>query len=303
MQYKLGNIQIDLKDQTCIMSGPYISGKLNPQINLYIRATNLCNCRCEFCEYHGESTEFNLAEFERVIKILSNHGIIGKIQITGGEPTLCSDIYNIVRILRENFPNHFIGINSNGTNLETLVSLSDKLLSGKDGVSNIAISRHHYDDEINREIFGTNRVPNKYELRDFINTVGTEKIHISCNIQKSYIGNLSEMYKFLDMASSIGCTDVGFVGLMGVNNYSKKEKVDFYNILDDENALEHIKTREFTERHNWCRCANYVYIANSTAREISFYARQVLNTRESVNTLVFDGQKLRLGFSGPVINI
>lgn len=303
MQYKLGDTMIDLKDQTCIMSGPYISGKLNPQINLYIRATNLCNCKCRFCEYHGENTVFNIEEFERVIKTLSIQGIIGKIQITGGEPTLCPDIYNIVRILRDNFPNHFIGINSNGTNIETLVSLSNKLLNGNDGVSNIAISRHHYDDEINKEIFGNNNIPNKEELRKFIDTVGTEKIHISCNIQKNYIGSLTEMYKFLDMASSIGCTDVGFVGLMDVNEYSREEKLDFYDLLDDETALEHMKTREFTERHGWCRCANYVYIANSTAQEISFYARQVLNLKESVNTLVFDGQKLRLGFSGPIINI
>lgn len=300
MQYKLGDKTIELKTETCRRQGNYISGQLNPQINLYIRATNICNCRCRFCEYHGELVEFNMTEFSRIIKILANLGIIGKIQITGGEPTLCPDIYDIVKTLRDNLPNHFIGINSNGTNLKTL----ERLLTGEYKVSNIAISRHHYDDEINREIFRSSNVPTKEELKEFINTVGTEKVHISCNIQKSYIGNLAEMYKFLDMASSIGCTDVGFVGLMAINDYSRLEKIDFYDMIDTENiGIEHIKTREFIEKHGWCRCANYVYIANSTAKEISFYARQVLNLEESVNTLVFDGNKLRIGFSGPVINI
>lgn len=88
--------------------------------------------------------------------------ILGRIQITGGEPTLAENLNEVVNCIRQYFPDRFIGINSNGYNLCKLIEVS-----------------------------------NEESLKEFISTVGEDKVHFSCNLIKGYIDSLSEIEKYI----------------------------------------------------------------------------------------------------------
>jgi molybdenum cofactor biosynthesis enzyme MoaA len=295
MQYDYNGTIIELKDRVC-QYWDTTPGEINPQVNLYIRATNICNAHCKFCEYHGDKKEFSIDRLNKVLDDLAKRGIIGKIQITGGEPSTLGDkLRDIARATRDRFENRFIGVNSNGYSLSTLESISGI-------VDNYAISRHHYNDAKNREIFGTTKVPNEYELEGFIAAVGTGKVHFSCNLMKNGIGTLDEIKKYLDWVSSIGCNDVGFVTLMNANQFCKDNQVIFDTCGIDD-SIEFTEYARFVKSGNACRCSNYLYFCKTTCKMVDIYGRFVLDTKASTGLISFDGVNLRSGFSGDIINI
>ncbi len=70
------------------------------------------------------------------------------------------------------FPLVKTSVNTNGSRL--------KDLEGIDVLDNIALSRHHYDDEINNQIFGINTADT-----DILDSFKDKhKLHLSCNLIK-----------------------------------------------------------------------------------------------------------------------
>lgn len=295
MQYNYNGTMIELKDNLCqLYDNPIIP--IDPQTNLYIRVTNLCNANCKFCEYHGKKQPFNLERLDTALADLASREIIGKIQLTGGEPSIIGDqLVSIVETVRKHFPTEFIGINSNGYNIGLLESIANK-------VSNISISRHHYSDDMNWEIFGVDTVPDTIELRKFINSVGSAKVHLSCNLIAGYIDSYDSIKKYLDYVSSIGCMDVGFVTLMGINEYSKENQITF-NSLHLESVADFLEYKRYTKQCNKCRCANYLYFSRQTGQIVDLYGRFVMDKDDTPGILSFDGENLRYGFGGPIISI
>ena len=293
MEYDFNGISINLKDQVCTLEG-CIPGKIYPQANLYVRVENRCNANCKFCEYHGEYREFNL-EYFKIISDLNKRGIVGKIQITGGEPTINNKLNDIVKIIREYFPDRFVGINTNGYNLGILEKL-------KDDVDNFAISRHHFDDNINQCIFGTNSIPSNLDIKDFIDKVGSDKVHITCNLMKDYINDEQAISEFLEKLTSVtGCNDFGLVTLMPINVYSKDQKVEFNKTGIDE-SNDYLRYRQYT-KGDCCRCANYMYYCNSCNAISKLYGRFVMKNKDTTGILVYDLDTLKSGFNGPVIHV
>ena len=192
MIYDFNGTKIKLKEWVCQL-WDYIPGEIAPQVNLYIRLNNSCNANCKFCEYHGKEVEFDFEKLDKALVELINRDILGKIQITGGETSLYSDrLQRVVDIIRNRCGDEtFVSINTNGFNLDNLKSVVDK-------VDNYAISRHHYLDCVNKEIFRTNNVPTSEELKKFIREVGQDKVHMSCNLMKSGISNIVEVKNYLE---------------------------------------------------------------------------------------------------------
>lgn len=295
MKYNFNGTEIELRDKLCKL-WDNDCGTMTPQVNLYVRIGNSCNADCKFCTYHGENTEFNLEKFEDAIKELYNRGILGKIQITGGEPSLYRDrLILVLRIVRKYFPDRFVSINSNGYDLLTLIEV-------KDLVDNFAISRHHYDEDINRQIFNNLNVPLANQLKVFIQVVGSEKIHFSCTLCKDGIHNLDEVKKYLEFCSSIGCNDVGFVTLMDTNKFAIDNQIVFDNIGIEESS-DFLKHTEYTKAGGCCRCANYLYLCKSTNKLIDIYGRFVAEKDNTPGIISFDIDTLREGFNGKIIRI
>ena len=115
-------------------------GRRFPYIRLSI--TDVCNFKCGYCLPNGyqkdksdNRTFLSLEEVQRLAKGLSELGI-SKIRLTGGEPTVRKDFFDIVKILKQNSGIKKTVITTNGYKLN---QLAEQIVeSGLDGI-NISI--------------------------------------------------------------------------------------------------------------------------------------------------------------------
>ncbi len=123
-------------------------GRSFPYIRLSI--TDVCNFKCGYCLPKGYQIDksdnrkfLHLDEIRRLARALSELGV-SKIRLTGGEPTVRKDFFDIVKTIKENSGIKKIVITTNGYNLDKIANKIKE--SDLDGV-NISI------DSLNRETF------------------------------------------------------------------------------------------------------------------------------------------------------
>ncbi len=123
-------------------------GRKFPYFRLSI--TDVCNFKCGYCLPNGyqvdksdHRTFLKIDEIERLARGLSELGVC-KIRLTGGEPTIRKDFFDIVKLIKEKPGIKKIVITTNGYRLNKIAhQIKD---SGLDGI-NISI------DSLNREKF------------------------------------------------------------------------------------------------------------------------------------------------------
>ncbi len=122
-----------------------------PVKSLRVQVNTTCNFKCFFCHMEGtgiHSASMSPDEIETVIKVAAKWGV-NKIKFTGGEPTLRSDIVEIVERTRK----HISGNISMTTNGVMLPKLAGKLKEA--GLDRVNISMHSIDREGFEFITGT----------------------------------------------------------------------------------------------------------------------------------------------------
>jgi cyclic pyranopterin phosphate synthase len=115
-------------------------GRKFPYIRLSI--SDVCNFKCGYCLPDGykidksdNRTFINTEEIKRLAKALSELGV-SKIRLTGGEPTIRKDFFEIIKIIKENSGIKKTVITTNGYKLDKIAN--DIKNSGLDGI-NISI--------------------------------------------------------------------------------------------------------------------------------------------------------------------
>ena len=123
-------------------------GRKFPYIRMSI--TEVCNFKCGYCLPNGYQADksdnrkfLNIDEIRRLAKGFSELGV-QKIRLTGGEPTVRKDFFEIVKILKNETSIKKIVITTNGYHLDQKAKLL--IDSGLDGI-NISI------DSLDRETF------------------------------------------------------------------------------------------------------------------------------------------------------
>jgi len=123
-------------------------GRTFPYIRLSI--TDVCNFKCGYCLPNGYQIDksdnrkfLHLNEVKRLAKALSELGV-NKIRLTGGEPTVRKDFFDIVKTIKENSGIKKTVITTNGYHLDKIAYRIKE--SGLDGI-NISI------DSLNKEVF------------------------------------------------------------------------------------------------------------------------------------------------------
>ena len=123
-------------------------GRSFPYIRLSI--TDVCNFKCGYCLPNGYQTDksdnrkfLHLDEIKRLAKALSELGV-SKIRLTGGEPTVRKDFFDIIKTIKENSGIKKTVITTNGYHLDKIAHKIKE--SNLDGI-NISI------DSLNRETF------------------------------------------------------------------------------------------------------------------------------------------------------
>lgn len=95
---------------------PLLRNAASSPIDIYFELTKRCNASCKDCFMNANSPQYNLpeislSEIEPIIRQFSNYGGF-YIRLTGGEPTIRKDFFDIVDLINEE--GIVIGLNSNG---------------------------------------------------------------------------------------------------------------------------------------------------------------------------------------------
>lgn len=278
---------IQLKSMSCA------HGHCQPQpipkaVNVFVKVTDCCNARCAFCSNggcHKNIEAFNHVKLWEVIDELREKDIIiNRINITGGEPSVASEIVNqiLATASTEQYLNIHLHLNTNG-----LVPASQDMMR-QPRWNSISMSLHHYDRDKLSEIYGVSISEKALEFED----IDLERVNASCNLIRGFIDNSDEVENMMKFAIALRLPRLGFVALMKVNDYCKKHYVDF-----DEINFTNIPHLYFTESRNRgadCKCSNYLY--NHNGRILEVYMRNYSNPNYCESSLLYDGQYLRQGF-------
>ena len=123
-------------------------GRKFPYIRLSI--SDVCNFKCGYCLPNGYKVDksdnrsfLNIEEIRRLAKALSELGV-SKIRLTGGEPTVRKDFFEIIKIIKKNSGIKKTVMTTNGYRLDKIAN--DIKNSGLDGI-NISI------DSLNSDTF------------------------------------------------------------------------------------------------------------------------------------------------------
>ena len=85
---------------------------------------------------------------------------------------------------------------------------------------------------------------------------------------------------------------IGFVALMPISDYCRKQFVDLEEIALD--SIPNVYYTYFKDRGKDCKCSNYLY--NRGLKILEIYMRNYMNPLYCESSLVYDGEFLRQGF-------
>ena len=261
---------IIVRDTLC-STDPSKSMIVEPSLRLYIKLTDACNADCMYCA-NRDSRDFGNIDFKKleyVIRYLLDRELLHGISITGGEPMMNPDKMNdLLNLIYSIEPSLEVAISTNGYKLREFLKMEhvNKLES-------IHISRHHYDDEVNYQIFGSRDVASTRDIIDLQEGLDDKRIiNINTLVMNDYIEDLRGIKRMLDYVGDVGVYKNGFVSLMKCNQYSKDHFINFNDIfkaLDESFYLGH-----HFYNGEYCECVDGVYLTNND-KMVEFYARMV----------------------------
>ena len=153
-------------------------GRSFPYIRLSI--TDVCNFKCGYCLPNGYQVDksdnrkfLHLEEIRRLAKVFSKLGVC-KIRLTGGEPTVRKDFFDIIKILKNEAGIKKVVITTNGYHLdEKARMLVDSGLNG------INISIDSLDRNTFKNVTGHDRLPEILKGINILQDLNFENIKIN----------------------------------------------------------------------------------------------------------------------------
>ena len=299
---KVLGTEIPVKSYICSADGVTYPKKSDPiQLQLSVCPTSFCPANCPFCIAENTKThrKLDIKRFETVLRRLKEEDRVRGVKITGGEPFSDAELLNnVVALLFEVFGFSLeVSISTNGIGLSRLHEIRNL-----ERIESIHISRHHYDDRLNRQLFGGGEVLTAENLKEIIGTVSYKDIFVlNCMLLRDYINSPEEAHKFLDFAISVGAGKVCFMTCTPINDYAKEQAIPFESVLRDEDRSL-LFTRQFSD-YEFCHCRDGVYLSPA-GDLIEFYGRSTTaDDCRYTRGLVYDAEDhLRDGFGGRILS-
>ena len=215
-------------------------GRTFPYIRLSI--TDVCNFKCGYCLPNGYQIDksdnrkfLQLEEIKRLAKVFSKLGVC-KIRLTGGEPTVRKDFFDIIKILKNEAGIKKVVITTNGYHLDKKAKMF--VDSGLNGIN---ISIDSLDRNTFKKVTGHDRLP---EILKGIK-----------NLQDLYFENIKINAVLLN---GINSSDKDFETWA---EFIKVNKVDFryIELMQTGDNLDYFKKyhisskifKEYLNKHNW----------------------------------------------------
>jgi len=215
-------------------------GRKFPYIRLSI--TDVCNFKCTYClpegykKNPGDTRSFmSTEEISRLTKALSELGVC-KIRLTGGEPTVRKDFFDILKDMKQNSNIPKVTMTTNGYRLNKIAKQLYE--TGLNGI-NISI------DTLNRETFkkltGHDRLNEILEGINILQKLGFNNIKVNAVLLKGINDTHEEFEKF--------------------GNFIKNNKIDFrfIELMQTGDNLDYFKKnhvsskifKDYLEKNKW----------------------------------------------------
>ena len=215
-------------------------GRKFPYIRMSI--TDVCNYKCTYClpqgykKTPGDMRKFMSAEeISRLTKALSELGVC-KIRLTGGEPTVRRDFFDILKDMKQNSNIPKITMTTNGYRLNKIAK--HLFEAGLDGI-NISI------DSFNRETFkrltGHDRLPEILDGIEILQKLNFKNIKINAVLLKGINDTYDDFEQF--------------------GSFIKKNKVDcrYIELMQTGDNLDYFRKyhvsskifKEYLNKNNW----------------------------------------------------
>lgn len=269
------------------------------QLMLTILITNWCPAHCPFCIAgdHSARDRVDPRKLETVLRALKAEDAIDYIAISGGEPMADPQLLDeVLCLIYEVFGTRMmVGVTTNGINLNRIHTLH-RLMD----LDRFRISRHHWDDARNRELFGIT-VPGADQLREVISgTKAQDLFAINCLLLRDWVGTHEAIRRQLDFVGSLGPALAAFITPTPVNDFTRIQRVDFHQILrrDDPDLM---FTKGYYEMDT-CHCQDGVAVTYA-GHVVEFYGRtSYTGSPDYVRGLVYGADNvLRAGYGGQIL--
>ena len=261
---------------------------------LNIVATNRCDLSCWYCFYYAERAGYvyepSIEDIKKMVEAVKKQpNIVVAVQLTGGEPTLREDLYDIVKTLREMGVRH-IQLNTHGIKFAKLYLESpEKAIKYAKSLREAGINTVYLSfDGVTPETNSKNHWEVPYTIEVFRNSGMTSVVFVPTvikNVNDSELGDIIKVAAYnMDVVRAVNFQPVSLVGMMRKQDRSRyritipevikkvEEQLDgeitkndwfpvgaavpiarFLELLDPS------KRAEFTT-HPACGAATYVYV-------------------------------------------
>jgi len=215
-------------------------GRSFPYIRLSI--TDICNFKCGYCLPNGYQIDkkdnrkfLHLDEIARLAKALSELGV-NKIRLTGGEPTVRKDFFEIIKIIKKNSGIKKTVITTNGYHLDKIAHEIKE--TGLDGIN---ISIDSLNSETFKKITGHDRLNEILKGIKILQDLNFKNIKINAVLLKGINDSEDDFNQW--------------------SNFIKQNKIDFryIELMQTGDNLDyfkkyHVPAKKFTDylnKHNW----------------------------------------------------
>ena len=216
-------------------------GRKFPYIRLSI--TDVCNYKCTYClpqgykKTPGDNRSFmSLEEISRLAKALSELGVC-KIRLTGGEPTVRNDFFDILKDMKQNSKIEKVTMTTNGYQLD---KIANQLYSfGLDGIN---ISIDSLDRNTFKKLTGHDRLLEILNGIKILQDLNFKSIKVNAVLLKG-INDTEKDFQIFSNFIKDNKIDFRFIELMETGDnkeYFKKNHVSaniFKEYLDNNNWL------------------------------------------------------------------
>jgi cyclic pyranopterin phosphate synthase len=215
-------------------------GRSFPYIRLSI--TDVCNYKCSYClpqgykKNPGDMRSFmSFEEISRLTKALSELGV-SKIRLTGGEPTVRKDFFDILKDMKLNSNIPKVTMTTNGYQLDKIAHQLHE--AGLDGI-NISI------DSLNRDIFkkltGHDRLLEILEGIKILQKLNFKSIKVNAVLLKG-INDNNENFELFGNFIRENNIDFRFIELMQTG-----DNLDYFK----KNHISSKIFKDYLEKNNW----------------------------------------------------
>ena len=215
-------------------------GRTFPYIRLSI--SDVCNFKCGYCLPNGYQVDksdnrkfLHLNEIKRLAKCFSKLGV-NKIRITGGEPTVRKDFFDIIKVLKNEAGIKKVVITTNGYHLDEKA----KMLVDS-GLNGINISIDSLDRSTFKNVTGHDRLPEILKGIKILQDLNFNNIKINAVLLNGINASEKDFESWAEFIKK-NKVDFRFIELMQTG-----DNLDYFNKYHVSSKI----FKEYLNKNNW----------------------------------------------------